>query len=294
MTDDGLSIVIVSYNNPEVLRDCLDSVYAMNDLGEDLQVIVVEQSPGEEIYRFVLEHYPAVDAVRAENRGFGAGNNRGAEIAKHDYLLFLNPDTLLTEPIGVFAVKKFAENPKLGLFGVQLLDADGREAGGYQCIIPYGLRAKIRYHAARRSGGFSQEHMYIEGADMFVRKTAFERAGRFDEAVFMYGEEMDLCLRIRKLGYETAFDGSRRIVHLQGACSPDRYGAVYGRQMDSFEYMCGKHGLPYNKILKAEYFSQQIKMLLLFCMGRRGSSAYKTAKEKCEVLKTRLHRKTER
>ncbi len=281
----GLSIVIVSYKNQKVLEDCLDSVYAMNDIGDKLQVIVVEQSPTEDIYHFLLKKYPQVDTIRAENKGFGAGNNRGVEIAKHEYLLLLNPDTVLQEPIAAYTIATFENRPNLGLFGVQLLNGDGTKGSSFQSIIPYGVWSKIRYKIARATGHFFPNSMYIEGADMFVRKGAFCAAGGFDESVFMYCEESNLCLGIREQGYTTAFDGSKRIMHLQGACSPDSYGKVFERQLNAFEKLCKKYRKPFERIMKAEYRYQTIKRTALRCINQTNRSAYIIANEKILVLK---------
>jgi len=280
----GLSIVIVSYKNRKVLTDCLDSVFAMNDIGDALQVIVVEQSPEDDIYHFLLSHYPLVDTIRAENKGFGAGNNRGVEIAKHDYLLFLNPDTILTEPIASFAIHKFQNNPKLGLFGVQLLNGDGTKGSSFQCIVPYGLQAKIMHKYASTTGRFFANSMYIEGADMFVRKDLFLATGGFDESVFMYCEEPNLCLGIQKLGYTVGYDGSKKIIHLQGACSPDKYGMTFERQLTAFKKLCDKHGMSFDKILETECRYQKMKRYLLGFLKRKDHASYKVADEKIRII----------
>lgn len=281
---NGLSIVIVSYMNQAVLTDCLDSVFAMNDIGDRLQVIVVEQSPTDDIYHYLLRAYPQVDTLRAENKGFGAGNNRGVEIASHDYLLLLNPDTVLEEPIAAFAIEKFENNHKLGLFGVQLLNGDGSKGSSFQCIVPYGIWAKIKHKFASATGKFFSKSMYIEGADMFVRKELFCKTGGFDESVFMYCEESNLCLAVRNMGYTIGYDGSKRIKHLQGACSPDNYGRTFERQLSAFKKLCDKYGMPFDRIMKAEYWYQAMKMTVLSCLNRKISSTYRIAKEKLQTI----------
>ena len=81
MSNVKLSIIIVSYNNLNVLLDCLNSVEKMNDISDQQEVIVVEQSPSDEIYTYLKKNMPQIQTIRAENKGFGAGNNRGVEIA---------------------------------------------------------------------------------------------------------------------------------------------------------------------------------------------------------------------
>lgn len=280
----GLSIIIVSYKNQSVLVNCLDSVFKMNDIDDALQVIVVEQSPTNDIFQFLLQNYPQVDVIRAKNKGFGAGNNRGAEIARHEYLLLLNPDTVIMEPIAAFALSKFESDPKLGLFGVQLLNGDGTKGSSFQCIVPYGLRAKIKYKVASKTGKFSSHDMYIEGADMFVRRELFQKVGGFDESVFMYCEESHLCLAVSRQGYTVAFDGAKKIMHLQGACSPDNYGTTFERQLRSFRKLCSKYDIPLNRIMAAERRYQNAKRFLLRCIGRQSSDTYRIATEKIAVM----------
>ena len=82
MSNVKLSIIIVSYNNLNVLLDCLNSVEKMNDISDQQEVIVVEQSPSDEIYTYLKKNMPQIQTIRAENKGFGAGNNRGVEIAQ--------------------------------------------------------------------------------------------------------------------------------------------------------------------------------------------------------------------
>lgn len=284
MADKGLSIVIVSYQNLGVLRNCLDSVFAMNDIGDRLQVIVVEQSPTDDIYHYLLRDYPQVDAIRADNKGFGAGNNRGVEIAKYDYLLLLNPDTILVEPIAAFAIKEFETNQNLGLFGVRLLNADRTKGSSFQYIAPYGIWAKLGYRLADRFDYFSQDRMYIAGADIFVRRDLFKETGGFDEQVFMYCEEAELCCNVRKAGYGIAFYICKEIIHLQGACSTEHYGRIFEHQMKAFQHFCDKNGYSFKKIMGKELRAQRLKVTLFTMIGKSDAPSCRVAQQKCEVI----------
>ena len=250
MSNVKLSIIIVSYNNLNVLLDCLNSVEKMNDISDQQEVIVVEQSPSDEIYTYLKKNMPQIQTIRAENKGFGAGNNRGVEIAQGEYLLFLNPDTVLVEPIAGFALDVFGRNPKIGLFGVGLLDGEKNKNSSFECLIPYGLKSKITYSFCYKFDRFLKNKMYIQGADMFVRADLFRKAGSFDENVFMYYEEPDLCLRVRREGYEIAFFKEKKIIHLQGACSPDGYDKTFSEQLKSFRYFSVRQAFQ----IKAKHF----------------------------------------
>ena len=268
MDGKTISVVIVSYNNPDVIDDCLRSIRANNDIGDRLEVIVVEQSPDDSLYRTLSEQYPEITVLRAENRGFGAGNNAGAEQARGDILFFLNPDTVVEEPVFAFAEEKFRENPRLGLTGVRLISAAGENIS-YNMMFPYGLMPKLRFVLCRKRDRFDSGRMYIEGADLIIRREAFEKAGKFDEKIFMYCEETDLCHRVREAGYEVRYYPDKKIRHLQGKCTDDRYPQVYGKQIDSFVYVCGKHGFDARKWLKREVRYQQFRAWVMGLAGKK-------------------------
>ena len=110
-----LSVIIVSYNGSDILYDCLKSIEKYNDLGEELEVIVSDNSPDTKVVEMVRKNFPTVIAVHNEkNGGFGYGNNRGAEISEGQFLLFLNPDTILIEPIFKYCVEKFETKDERG------------------------------------------------------------------------------------------------------------------------------------------------------------------------------------
>src|SRR5699024_9212479 len=117
-----LSIVIVTYKKLDIVINCLDSIEKYNDIGKQLEVIVVDNSPDNTIVKFINNEYPDVKTIKSANNGFGAGNNTGFKASSGKYTLFLNPDTILIESIFEFAIRKFEENPKLGIFGLKLLD----------------------------------------------------------------------------------------------------------------------------------------------------------------------------
>ena len=279
-----LSVIIVSYNNLSVLKDCLDSIKEKNDIGDRLQTIVVEQSPTDEIYNYLIENYNWVDTVRAENKGFGAGNNKGVEFAKGKYLLLLNPDTILVEPIAGFAVNTFESNSNIGLFGVQLLDADKKRTSSFEYIVPYAFFNKLKYKIYHLANVFDENNMYIQGADIFVRKDLFTEIGGFDEKIFMYCEEPDLCLRVIRNGYQITYYPSKKIIHLQGACSSKSYEKNFTKQIKSFKYFSIKYGYNFKKIMYSELKHQNFKKNMLKFLNKQHCESYKIAEIKTIVI----------
>ena len=133
------SVVIVSYKKLDILIECIESIYKFNDIGELLEIIIVDNSPKKDIYNYLIEKYPEIIIIKNENKGFGQANNVGALRASGEYLLFLNPDTILIEPIFKFAINKFENNKELALFGVKLVDENLNDNISFYYIDKYGV-----------------------------------------------------------------------------------------------------------------------------------------------------------
>lgn len=271
MKETLISIIIVSYNSQDVIDDCLRSIQENNDIGDRLEIIVVEQSRDEQLFRDLTERYPDITVLRAENRGFGAGNNFGAEYAHGEILFFLNPDTIIEEPLFSFLEQQLQQDPRIGLAGVKLLSERGENIS-YNMCFPYGLKAKLKYVLYRKIDRFASGQMYIEGADLIIRKEVFHKINGFDEQIFMYFEEMDICYRIQKAGYRIQYFPDKKIRHLQGKCTEGRYPAIFSKQLDSFIYVSRKHGFDYQKWLKREQRYQRFRSKVMRILGRKGQA----------------------
>lgn len=255
-----LSIIIVSYNNLEVIIDCLDSAIRMNDIGEELEIIVVEQSTNNYIYNYLKQHYSKITVIRSENKGFGVGNNLGSEVAQGKYLLFLNSDTIIIEPIAQFAINQFSKNPSLGLFGVCLLDKNKKKNSSFDCIIPFSFSSMILSSICKQLDLFIEGLMYIQGADIFIRSDLFRKIGRFDENIFLYFEEPDICIRVKKEGYHIKYFKNKKIIHLGGASSSNNNSQSTIRMLKSFKYFCCKYNINYIKYIKEEIIYLKVKL----------------------------------
>ena len=194
-----ISIIIVSYNNLNILVDCVKSIKKYNDIGSELEIIIVENSNNDNIFNFISLNYKNINVIKNFNRGFGQGNNVGARAAKGEYLLFLNPDTILVEPIFKFAINKFRCNDRLALFGLKLIDKNFKSNMSYYFIDKHNFIHGQIIKIFNRLNIFLKNCMYISGANIFVRKEIFFQAGMFDENMFMYYEEPDLTKRIKNI-----------------------------------------------------------------------------------------------
>lgn len=248
-----LSVIIVTYKKPELVKACLDSIYKFNDIGKKLEIIVSDNSPDDSIKRICNREYKEVIYLRNGNIGFGAGNNVGVKISRAPYLLFLNPDTILIEPVFKFALEKF-ENGSL-MFGVQLVNKNGEKNTSFAYIDCYTIKKALLGKLFNKIGVFLTGKMAIIGADIFVRKDVFIESGMFDENIFMYAEESDLTKRIQKTfpDCEVSFYKEKSIIHLEGGVTKteikDTTEFVISR-MRTYKYYCYKWEIPLRDVVR--------------------------------------------
>lgn len=266
MSKISLSVIIVAYKKIDILRDCLDSLMHYNDIGDRLEVIVVDNSEGDELYRTIKSEYAWVKIIKNENNGFGAGNNRGFEVSNGKYLLFLNPDTILIESIFQFVLDQFDKDPQLALFGVKLLDKNHKKKNSYFMIDRYSFFAAQTEKLCRMLNLYLDGGLFIAGADLFVRRDSFVQAGKFDENIFMYLEEPDLIKRIKIYAEakKTKYFKEKRIVHLEGGTedySDVQVINMHKRLIASETYYSKKWTLG-RKPLKERYSYQKFKLFV--------------------------------
>lgn len=261
-----LSVIIVSFKNIQILRNCLNSIKKYNDIGDELEVIISDNSPDTTLYDTIKSEYEWIKIIKNENIGFGAGNNKGFEISSGEYLLFLNPDTILVEPVFKFAIEKFEKNEKLALFGVQLRSAEMKKNTSFLMIDKYSVSATLIMKFYRALNIYKDGKMFICGADLFVRREAFEQAGKFDEKIFMYKEEADLTKRIKlhSAAKKTAFYKKKSIIHLEGGTEEGNIQSTsqLERMWDTDLYYAEKWNKDIKKIYKQRKRYQKFKLFI--------------------------------
>ncbi len=227
-----LSIVIVAYRSRDELPACLASLPA-ELLGRPVEVCVVNNSPGDGLAAWIAGAFPAVKFLEpGENLGFGRANNRGYRATSGECVLFLNPDTIGNAAALEHCVRRALAEPDLGLVSPRLELADGTMDLACRRSIPTlwdgfcrasGLAAAFPRTAL--FAGYNLTHLppdgtyevgAINGAFMLGRREVFEKVGQFDEAFFMYGDDLDLCIRVTRAGYRIVYDGRVRFTHLKG------------------------------------------------------------------------------
>jgi len=204
-----LSIVIVSYNTLDLLRDCLLSI--LPQLGIRDEVIVVDNASGDGSADMVANQFENVTLLaNNENLGFGKANNRGIALANGDLIWLLNPDTRLMPASLDNAVGFMAANPSMGMAGTALIYSDGSPQSSVERSYP-GHR-----YARQMLGGLPGTIAWVMGASILARREVLAAVGGFDEQFFLYGEEVDLCLMVRKKGWPIGFIADSVVVHHGG------------------------------------------------------------------------------
>ena len=227
-----LSVIIVNYNVKHFLEQCLRSVMDALE-GIESEIIVVDNNSVDGSCQMVEDRFPKVELMaNKENTGFSRANNQAISIAKSEYILLLNPDTLVEHDCFRKCIDFMDGHPDTGGLGVKMLDGKGQYLPESKRGIPtpwvsfckiFGLTALFP-HSSRFAGYYlghlanteTQEIEVIAGAFMFLRRTALEKAGLFDEQFFMYGEDIDLSVRIRQSGFKNYYLPETKIIHYKG------------------------------------------------------------------------------
>lgn len=205
----GISIIIVTYNTADLLAPCLNSVMPRSDLG--LEVIVVDNASQDDSAAMVSRDFPWVKLIANEsNAGFARANNQALKVSTGEYVYFLNPDTVV-QPGAFEAMIGFMESHRdVGLAGTRILNPNGSVQSSVERRYPGERRAQ------KDLRGLPGDIAWVLGASMVARRAIVEELGGFDEGFFLYGEEQDLCLRIRKAGWKIGFVTDAVVVHWGG------------------------------------------------------------------------------
>ena len=217
-----LSVVIVSYNVRLYLEQCLQSVQRALE-GTEGEVFVVDNHSDDDSVKTVREHYSWVRLIEnQENLGFSKANNLAIRQAQGDYVLLLNPDTVVAEDTFQKSLKFMDEHPKAGGAGVMMCYEDGSRAPESRRALPTPWVAALkmmgftkRYYMSHLPWDQPCQIEVVSGAFCLLRHEALKTVGLLDEDFFMYGEDIDLSYRLLKGGWENWYL-PYPIVHYKG------------------------------------------------------------------------------
>ncbi len=252
-----LSIIIVNYNVKYFLEQCLLSVEKAAH-GIAHEVFVVDNDSVDDSLEMLARRFPQVKLIaNKENLGFSKANNQAIRQAKGEYILLLNPDTVVQDNSFRVCIDFMDEHAEAGALGVKMVDGKGNFLPESKRGLPtpwvsfykiFGLSAIFphssifaRYHMGHLNENENHPIEILAGAFMWIRKSALDKAGLLDEDYFMYGEDIDLSYRILKAGYQNYYLADTSIIHYKGESTKKgslNYVYVFYKAMAIF---AGKH-----------------------------------------------------
>jgi len=219
-----LSIIIVTYNSEKLIFECLDSIYKYNDIGDSLEVIIVDNCSNdqEKVFEKIKTEYPNdIILIKSPiNGGYGHGNNQGVKIASASRFIVMNPDVRLVVPVFSKILAKFDTNKRIGLMGVTFTDGSNHlyfkpEHTSFMKLVLNRFLIKF--------GLYKSNEMFFSGSFLVFDKLTFESAGYFDENIFLFHEEPDISNRILSVGSKVVLANDISVLHL-----------AHGREINTF------------------------------------------------------------
>ena len=223
-----VSIIIVNYNTSQLVHNCIESINK-NTKGVTYEIIVVDNNSINDRELEALKTLDSVTYIQSlQNLGFGKANNLGVKNAVGKYLLFLNPDTLFLNNVLHEMISFMEDKNSAGMCGANIFDGEGNPHHSYRminslylCELDYFLRCIISKLVWGKNCEFNHTSCirrvsFITGADIFIRRSLFQKLNGFDPDFFMYDEDRDLCQRVMESGYSLYNLPSAKIMHLEG------------------------------------------------------------------------------
>jgi GT2 family glycosyltransferase len=266
-----VSIIIVSYNSVDEILANINSIQE-NILSLTYEILVVNNCAKDRKLAAMLKDYEHVKVIEAgANLGFGRANNLGFGQSKGQYILFVNPDVLFLSDIDQLTGLLEADSG-IGLIGPSTYNGDGKilpscgEYPGIRNLFSYNFFLNNLFPRIKWWGNFPMKYFdftgtrevdWVSGAFMLGRKSTFKRIGGFDKDFFMYGEDIDICWRLKKAGFRVFFSDKARIIHNAGHSTRNKSGTKARLTAESSRILWNKH------------YSREIvkKLFMILCLG---------------------------
>ena len=246
-----VSIIILSYNTKDLLRLCLTSLQKhVTDI--KTEIIIVDNNSSDDSVKMIKKEFPEVTLVESGiNLGFSKGINLGVKHAKGEYLLFLNSDCEFLKSDFSSMVSYLNDHPEVGVVGGRMENSDGSLQRSYSNF--YGIKdiaimlfGREKVELRMQKSDTERETDWVSGGYMLLRSEIFRKVKGFDEHIFMYTEDMELCFRVKKLGHKVYYVPYSTVRH-EGQGSSNRSFAViniykglkyfYKKHKSSLEYL---------------------------------------------------------
>lgn len=255
MNNLDLSIIILSYNTKDITDICLNKlqlsvVRCQTKLKNNIEVIVLDNASSDGSVSLIKKKYPRVKLIESkENTGYSKGNNIAFKKAKHPVILFLNSDVFVEDDTLIKALEYFGR--QCDVLGVKLTYEDNKlqpSAGNLPDPLNtifwiLGMGQLFNPFHPKNKEFFSKNRQvdWVTGAFFMVKKEIFKKVNGFDESIFMYMDEVDLCKRINKLGFRICFTPSISVVHLLRASSKDNQEKAFTSELKGIKVYFRKY-----------------------------------------------------
>lgn len=268
-----LSVIIVSYNVQYFLEQCILSIQNASK-NISIEIIVVDNNSIDGSCSMLHNKFPEVQLIaNIENVGFSKANNQGVKKASGEYILILNPDTVIAEDTFEKVIDFANQQQNLGALGVRFIDGSGKFLPECKRNIPTVKIAsqKIRgnskkYYANHISEKGIAKIEVLTGAFMFIKRETYLEVDGFDEDYFMYGEDIDLCYKLLNKNYQNYYFGTSTIIHYKGESTE--------KNISNYRHFYGAMQIFYTKHFKRNSFNDFLsnvlfKILILYNSFKR-------------------------
>lgn len=222
-----LTISIVNYNAGQYLLSCLESLAKIKD-ELDFDVFIIDNASSDDSIEKAKKEFPKYNYIlNKKNLGFGKAHNTVLKKAITPYLLTLNPDCEVPKDVVSHLINFMDKNPDVGVCSPRVEKADGSLDKAshrgfptpFASFLYYFLKNDRFYHLTNRNMDKPHEVDSVVGAFMLIRKSTLEKVGYFDEDFFLYGEDIDLCFRIKQAGFKVIYIPEVKVKHIKGVSS---------------------------------------------------------------------------
>lgn len=259
-----LSIIIVSYNTRDLTISCIRSILDSDMSGLNYEIIVVDNASSDDSQKEIKKHFLEIKLIESEvNLGYSKANNIGIKEAKGDFILLLNPDTVVEKDTIKTCFKYIKRNSNIGALGCKVVLPDGRLDKACKRSYPtpvnsffYFSKIDRLFPSSKLIGAYNLTYLpedevndveCLVGAFMMIRKNVLNQVGLFDEDYFLYGEDIDLCYRMNKTGWRLVYYPVVQITHYKSA------SGLASKNKEVIKHFYNSMILFYNKNYKDKY-----------------------------------------
>jgi N-acetylglucosaminyl-diphospho-decaprenol L-rhamnosyltransferase len=243
---------VVNYEAGPLLTECVESLLGDRTTGEAPEVVVVDNGSSDGSVNLLAERHPDVRVLaQPTNRGYAGGANQGIAATTEPVVAVCNPDVRVRPGTAAAMLERFEREPDLGAVGPMVVEPDGTpypsarsnptlgDAVGHALLgrLRPTNRFTSRYRQLEADPRVARDVDWISGAAIWLRRTALDEVGGWDEGYFMYFEDVDLCLRLHRAGWRVAYEPAGQVAHVHGASTERHpYRMVVAHHRSAFRF----------------------------------------------------------